>query len=297
MRRVIAIAVCAAVAAAALSAGGCEDWGRQPSDPVVLKASPAGAGPNQPLTYVVRIVRLRHRRRPDAPVDDTWRLLGTTTVPHEKRALWQANDLRLGEGGAMAAQYLTDLLAETPDRTVRTSRLTIPENVDFVVETGRPRTGLDLVWTDRSGRLGGRHFDAATTRFRCVCRRRPDDPEAVCIALAPEVAYGQQRMRYKRTPHGVTQRMARGTFTPPDLSAEVSLAPGRLLLVGAEPSSEVSVGGAFFLQRRGPDAWTETLILSARPLAPGAAPEAAEDDPLDAAAPPPRAARRPRDGG
>jgi len=297
MRRITAIMLCASVAAVALSPAGCDQWQHRPRDPLILKATQPGIGPDQPRTYLVRIVRLRHRLRPDAPLEDTWRLLGTTTVPHEKRALWQANDLRLGEGGAMAAQYLTDLLAETADRTVRTSRLTVQENMDFVVEIGGPRTGIDIVWTDRSGRLGGRHFDAATARFRCVCRRHPDDPETACLALVPEIAYGRQRMQYERTEHGVMQRMRQDRFAVPDLEAEVALAPGRLLLVGATPSSEVSVGGAFFLQRRGPDTWKETLLVTARPLAPGAAPEPDKDDDLDAAAPPPPDPRRPREGG
>ena len=286
MRTPCAITVCALlVAAVALAAAGCEDWQPRQRDrnPLTLKAMQPAAGHAQPRSYLVQIVRLRHRVRPDAPVEDVWNLLGTTNVPHEKRALWEANDLRLGEGGSMAAEHLGELLTRTADRTATTSRLTVSENMDFMVEIGGARAGIDIVWTDQAGRLGGRHFDDATARFRCVCRRHPNDPEAVCIALVPEIAYGQERLRYERTEHGFTQQMRRDRFAVPGLEAEVCLAPGRMLLVGATPSSDVSIGGAFFFERRGPDAWTETLIVTARPALRGAAATLDETKEADAA--------------
>jgi len=286
MRRYTTITVCAAVAAAALA--GCEGWSRDGEDePFVLKPMRTSEGENTPQMYQVQIVRLRHRLRPDAPLEDTWRLLGTTGVPHEKRALWQANDLRLGEGGQLAARRLKELVRETADRTVRFSRLAIPENSGFVVESSGGRSSLDVVWTDAAGRLAGRHFDRAWTRFRLVCRPPPDDPRAVCVALVPEIAYGEQHLRYERTEHGFTQRMARNTCTLPDLAAEVRLDPGRMLVLGGERSSDVSLGGAFFFERRGPDLWKQTLLVSVRPLAPGAEAEAEEtesgEDSADAA--------------
>ncbi|MEA3366994.1 MAG: hypothetical protein U9R68_02650 [Planctomycetota bacterium] len=256
-------------------------------EPLVLRPMRPGSGDDPPRMYQVQIVRLRHRLRPDAPLEDTWRLLGTTGVPHEKRALWEANDLRLGEGGRLAAQRLQELIRETPDRTARFNRLVIPENTDFVIESGGTRTGLDVLWTDAEGRLAGRHFDRASPRFRLVCRPPPDDPQAVCIALVPEIAYGDPRFRYERTETGFTRRMAPETFTVRDLAAEMRLAPGRMLVLGARRSSDVSLGGAFCFERRGPDLWKQTLLVSARPLPPGTAPEPDETKAPDAAEPRP----------
>jgi len=292
MRRLAAITLCAVAAAAAMA--GCQRSARhEAGEAFVLKPMRPGSGDAQPRMYQVQIVRLRHRLRPDAPLEDTWRLLGTTGVPHEKRALWQANDLRLGEGGQVAAERLQELIRDTPDRTARFNRLVIPENTDFVVESGGARTGLDVLWTDAEGRLAGRHFDRASPRFRLVCRPPPDDPQAVCIALVPEIAYGEPRLRYERTETGFTRRMAPDTFIVRDLAAEVRLAPGRMLVLGAQRSSDVSLGGALFFERRGADLWKQTLLVSARPLAPGAAPEPDETKPPDAAEPPPPARRRP----
>ena len=286
MRRLAAITVCAAVAAAAAMAG-CQRSARdEAGEAFVLKPMRPGSGDVQPRMYQIQIVRLRHRLRPDAPLEDTWRLLGTTGVPHEKRALWQANDLRLGEGGQLAAERLQELIRETPDRTARFNRLVIPENTDFVVESGGARTGLDVVWTDAEGRLAGRHFDRASPRFRLVCRPPPDDPQAVCIALVPEIAYGDPRLRYERTQTGFARRMAPDAFIVRDLAAEMRLAPGRMLVLGAQRSSDVSLGGAFFFERRGPDLWKQTLLVSARPLPPGTAAEPDETKAPDAAEPP-----------
>jgi len=272
---------CAAALAAAVPAG-CERRGRSDQDePLVLKPMRLQ---DPPRMFQVQIVRLRHRIRPDAPLEDTWRLLGTTRVPHEKRALWHANDLRMGEGGQLAAERLRELVHDTPDRSVRFSRLVIPENSDFVVESGPDRLDLNVVWTDADGRLAGRRLERASPRFRLVCRTAPDDPQAVCIALVPEIAYGEQRLRYERTEHGFTQQMARDRFTPTDLAAEIRLGPGRMLALGGERSSDVSLGAALCFERRGPDLWKQTLLLTARPLPPGAAaPEA--DEEFDAAAP------------
>jgi len=277
MRTPCAIAACALVGAAVASVlAGCDGWTRSPEasgDGLRLKPMVLPSGDDsQPRLYQVRIVRLRHRLRPDAPVEDVWRLLGTTGVPHEKRALWQANDLRLGEGGQMAAERLNELLAETADRTCQVSRLAVRENFAFVIGLGESRPTLDVVWTDAGGRLGGRHFEEASARFRVVVRRSPDDPRAVCIALAPEVAYGKQRMRFIRTEHGFTQRMMPDIVQVPDLEVEVCLQPGRLLVIGGKRTSDVSVGGAFLFEPQGPDTWQETLIVTAEPAARPAAP-------------------------
>ncbi|MBL7141067.1 MAG: hypothetical protein ISS74_09175 [Planctomycetes bacterium] len=270
MRTPCAIAACALVGAAvALVLAGCDGRTRpaEPSpDGLLLKPMPPQGDDRQARLYQVRIVRLWHRLRPDAPAEDVWRLLGTTSVPHEKRALWQANDLRLGEGGQMAAERLNELLAETADRTCQVSQLAVRENFDFVVTLGALRPALDIVWADAGGRLGGCHFDEASARFRMVCRRSQTDPGVVCIAMAPEIAHGKQRMRYVRTEHGYTQRMMPDIVQVPDLEAEVSLPPGRILLIGGRRSSDVSVGGAFLFEQRGPDTWQETLIVTAQPV-------------------------------
>ncbi|MFO8012216.1 MAG: hypothetical protein R6X20_02810 [Phycisphaerae bacterium] len=286
----LAFILLAAAVLAAVALPGCTWWNRDGEDDgerLVIRPMPPGGGEDAPRMYQVQVVRLRHRIRPDAPLEDTWRLLGTTGLPHEKRALWRANDLRLGEGGRLAAARLQELVHETPDRTVRFSRLVIPENNAFVVESHPGRTGLDVVWTDAEGRLAGRRFDRATPRFRLVCRPVPDAPQAVCIALVPEIAYGEQRLRYERTEHGFTQRMGRDRFTPADLAAEVRLDPGRMLVVGGERSSDVSLGAALCYERRGPDLWKQTLLLSVRALPPGTVPEPEQDETFDAAAPAP----------
>jgi hypothetical protein len=96
-------------------AGGCQSTKR----PTLLPLRPTfgdAAGADLPM-FRVRIVRLIHRVRPDAPMEDVWRLLGTTNLPHEKRALWEANDLRVGDGAQLAADRMNDLLTNTADRT------------------------------------------------------------------------------------------------------------------------------------------------------------------------------------
>jgi len=290
MRPPAVILLTAAAAAAALA--GCEGWGRhEKGEPFALRPMRPGGGEDQPRMYQVQVVRLMHRIRPDAPLEDTWRLLGTTGVPHEKRALWRANDLRLGEGGQLAAERLKELVRETPDRTARFSRRVVPENGNFVVEGGPPRTDLDVVWTDAAGRLTGRRFDRAWPRFRLVCRPAPDQPRAVCIALVPEIAHGEQRFHYRRTERGFAPRMGRQTRTVPELAAEVRLDPGRMLVLGGDRSSDVSLGAAFFYERRGPDLWKQTLLVSARPLGPDAETEAEDADVSDDTAAPAPAAK------
>jgi len=224
--------------------------------------------------FQVRVVRLQHRRRPDAPVEDIWRLLGTANVPHEKRALWEANDLRLGDGAGLAAERLNELLTETPNRQAHVSELLVRENLDFVISLGGERDALDLLWTDAGGRLLGRHFDQALAQFRFVCRTDPADPAVVRIALAPEVLYGTERMRWIRAERGLIQQMGRDAFVLTDLAAEVALRPGRMLAIGGRAPAEgpgLSFGGAVFFECRGPDMWYQTLILTAQRAAPGPA--------------------------
>jgi len=262
----------AGLTALAMLAAGCQPspTGRQPIRLRPLPPSPAFA--NAPMIHV-RVVRLQHRLRPDAPVEDLWRLLGTTNVPHKKRALWDANDLRLGDGAGLAADRMNELVTETPDRSAVVNVLIVRENLDFAISLGGERESLDLIWSDASRQLVGRHFDKALLLFRLVCRADPEEPNVVRVALVPEVRYGPEQMRWIRTEEGITQRMARASFTLTDLAAEVRLPPGRLLVLGGHRSSELSLGGTLFYEPRGPDTWAQTIILTAERLQSGQIPK------------------------
>jgi len=255
--------------------GGCNGPAEERSGPITLKPLVPKGGPSAKTMFQVRTVLLQHRLRPDAPIEDVWRLLGTTGLSHETRSLWEANDLRLGDGAGLAAERLNDLLAETPDRTAKVRDLLVPENLDFAIALGGERETIDLVWTDAAGRLVGRHFEGAAIRFRAVCRRDAAEPAAVCIAIVPEVQYGPERMRWVRTEKGPTQRMGRASCVLSDLAAEVRLLPGRLLVLGSTSPAAgpgISFGRAAFFERRGPDTWQETIILTVQPAAPGKVP-------------------------
>jgi hypothetical protein len=213
--------------------------------------------------FRVRVVRLVHRIRPDAPVEDVWRLLGTTDVPYEKRDLWSANDLRLGDGAGLAAERMNELVVQTSDRTVQVTELLVRENSDFLITLGSEREDLEVLWTDAAGRVSGRRFSGAQPGLHFVCRRDASDPATVCIAFVPAVAYGAEALRWVQTESGPVQRAGRQEFTATDLAAEVGLAPGRMLVLGAERRSPVSLGGAFFYEQRGPDLWAQMIVLTA----------------------------------
>jgi len=155
----------------------------------------------------------------------------------------------------------------------------VRENFDFAIPAGGERDAVDILWTDAAGRMAGRRFDRAITQFRCVCRSDPEDPAALHLALMPEVAYGPEEMRWVQVGNSVTQKMLRATFPLTDLAAEVRLAPGRLLVIGGRTpgtgkgAAGLSLGGAFFHGRRGPDTWSETIILTAERTGPGQIPE------------------------
>jgi len=232
-------------------------------EPIVLRPLEGAPGLANRPTFRVRVVRLVHRIRPDAPVEDVWRLLGTTDVPYEKGGLWSANDLRLGEGARLAAERLNGLVAQSSDRTVHVAELLVRENIDFRITLGPERENLEVLWTDAAGRVSGRRFAAAQPGLRLVCRRAAPGSPAVCVAFVPEVTYGAEALRWVQTPSGPAQRSGRLEFTATDLAAEVGLAPGRMLVLGAERRSPVSLGGAFFYEQRGPDLWAQTIVLTA----------------------------------
>jgi len=268
MRKVLTIG---AVVLAAMAAAGCENSSSAPRQGVTLRPTipEGGATPK----FNVRVVLLRHRVRPDAPVEDIWRLLGTTNVPHEKRALWEANDLRLGDGAHLAADRLNELVTGTSDRSAHASALQVIENMDFAVAAGGEHDQMEVLWTDAAGRLNGRQFTRALAQIRAVCRGDPQEPGAVRLALVPEVLYGPEELRWVRTETGAVQRLLRASCMLSDLAAEVRLGPGRILVIGGRHTSELSPGGALFMERRGPDKWTQTIILTAERARPGEVPE------------------------
>jgi len=261
-----------ASALAGLALAACQKPPAAPRPGVTLRPTAPAEGPTGTPMYNLRLVILKHRVRPDAPVEDIWRLLGTTNLPYEKRALWEVNDLRIGDGAHLAADRLSDLATETPDRTVHVSTLQVRENMDFTISLGGERDLLDLLWTDAAGRLQGRHFTKALAEFRVVCRSDPADPDAVLIAMAPEVLSGPEELHWVRTEAGPAQRIGRSSFLLADLAAEVRLGPGRLLVIGSRRSGDLSPGGALFQERRGPDTWLQTIILTAERAKPGQLP-------------------------
>jgi hypothetical protein len=116
------------VAAVALAAG-CES---APAERQAIRLKPSA----EARVFQVRAVLLQQRIRPDAPVEDLWRLLGTTGVPYEKRTLWELNDLRMGDGARLAADRLNELATETQDRTAQVGVQFAGENLDFVISLG-----------------------------------------------------------------------------------------------------------------------------------------------------------------
>ncbi len=260
------------VALALLLAVGCdrEETRRRRT---VLRNLPGNPAVAAVPMYRVHVVRLRHRMRPDAPEEDVWRLLGAQAVPDGKARLWFQNDLLIGEGAGIAADRVEALLTETPDREVATSEIRVRENFDFRLSLGFERDTLDFVWTE-DGELRGRHFEAARADLRFVCRRDPDNPDAVVLAVVPEVSHGEERLKWVETAAGFTKQMVRPRFTLDALAVEAALRPGRMLVVGGRRRSPVSLGAVWFYDRRGPDLWKQTLILTAELYLPGAEPEA-----------------------
>jgi hypothetical protein len=261
------------LALAVLASAGCS-FSDTAKEPLRLRPMVPGAvGKDNPV-FQVRMVRLMHRQRADAPAEDLWRLLGSTNVPYEKHALWEANDLRLGDGAQLAADRMNELATDTPDRTTQTSILQVRENMDFVVTLGPERPALDVIWTDSSGHLMGRHFDRVQVQFRLVCRSDPADPEAVRIALVPEFLSGPEELHWVPSEGGnYTQRIVPATFVLSDYAAEVRLPAARLLVIGGQGKSGLSLGSVLFQEHRGPDVWNQTIIVTVQRAKPGEIPE------------------------
>jgi hypothetical protein len=241
---------------------------------------PAAETPAMASMFQIRLVVLSHRLRPDAPIEDIWRLLGTTNIPYEKRALWETNDLRLGDGARLAADRMNTLATETPDRTAQVRLLYVRENFDFAIPLGGERDAIDFLWADADGRLSGRHFDRALVQLRCVSRGDPDDPTAVRLAVVPEVLYGPEEMRWVQAGNSISQKMVRASFVLTDMAAEVRFLPGRILVIGprapapgGKATPDLSLGAALMHERRGPDLWTQTIILTAERVVPDQLPE------------------------
>ncbi|MCX5655404.1 MAG: hypothetical protein NTY65_12220 [Planctomycetota bacterium] len=277
-RFIVGLVLGVATALASLAAG-CAP-APPPAQPVRLRPLPAVDASAASPMFQIRLVVLSHRQRPDAPMEDIWRLLGTTNVPYEKRALWETNDLRLGDGARLAADRMNTLATETPDRTAQVRMLYARENFDFAIPLGGERDSIDFLWTDAAGELAGRHFDKAFAQLRCVCRSDPDDPTAVRLAIMPEILYGPEAMHWVQIGGSVTQKMIRASFQLPEMAAEVRFVPGRILVIGPRTAApggkgapDLGLGSALMRERRGPDLWTQTIILTAERAAPGQVPE------------------------
>jgi hypothetical protein len=190
---------------------------------------------------------------------ELWQDTDELIVGLERRDILQENGLRVGQlVGAPPTGFQTLLLSPrsctNPARLMVPSGKLIPQYLGpvlahcaFDVDLG---TGATEIAADQI-RFG---FDVMPT-LTADGRTR--------LVFTPKVETGENLLPFQASPEDASWvlRIERPSRKFPELSWDVTLAPGQYLIIGCRPEKERSLGASAFIQENGPSATQRLLVI------------------------------------
>lgn len=204
-------------------------------------------------------VRLPH----NASSDELWRELDEQIVAPTVRQRLLAHGFRVGKSALHPPALLEKLLNEQPatappeegvvtqlefDPIVSRRHLQLPTGGRAHVETSRTYATLSLLESPRPGEVSGLTLSQAQCLF--IAQALPSPDGRVRLKLLPEIHHGEFKSRV--TPLGQSHfklepERQRKTFD--ELLLEAPLAPGEMLIIGAQANRPGSAGHYFFSEK------------------------------------------------
>ncbi len=194
--------------------------------------------------------------------DALWERIDEQKFDAELRRKLVANGLRVGIVGGALPEDLAKLLeldgdaAETSDSQLITAQSAVPRVTRRVVQVKRPDPisikvselrDEAQVLLSQEGSFGGKTFRQMEGVYSLQAERVPG--QRVNVRLTPELHHGDLKQRFAGSQQGIFMSIpSREREVFDDLSMDVTLAPGELLVLGCLPAAKTSLGGKFDLK-------------------------------------------------
>jgi len=205
----------------------------------------------EPKRCMLKVAIISRSFEDPAINDVVWRVADEQIIPFKERHAWEINGLRIGRIIGELPLELDAILRET----------TAPKKIDpvsYFVDSGEQtlisvseQTPLASLILNREERVYGKDYPAASGFFRVTVRHEGE--QSVAVRLTPELHFGPIQRSYTAMPN--VSPMAPQQFqitdgqqeeTLRDLSANLVVEPGQVIVIGCRPEQKRGLG-AFFL--------------------------------------------------
>ena len=242
--------------AATTIALGCQVFDKPPDKALESLLKPVGTSAE---SVALEIFQARIPLDQEAKADALWERIDEQKFDAELRRKLVANGLRVGVVGGALPEDLAKLLeldgdaAEVSDSQLITAQSAVPRVTRRVVQVKRPDPiSIQVselrdeaqVLLSHEGSFGGKTFRQMQGVYSLQAERIPG--QRVNVRLTPELHHGDLKQRYAGSQQGIFMSIpSREREVFDELSMNVTLAPGELLVLGCLPAAKTSLGGVF----------------------------------------------------
>lgn len=214
--------------------------------------------------------------------DVVWRGADPQAVDEGPRRLWGANGLRIGRiTGELPAEVRSAIDQSQGALKVEPSTVIVPSGDDALFDLGPKVDQLNLFLSRGDKGPVGKPYRDAKPFLRLVPSH---DAEGVSLRIVPEIHHGPIRQGWSTAPGGafsgsqLVSKSGQQEDTLRELAATLTLHPGQVAVLGADPDRSGSLGAFLFTEHEGnSDRRTQKVLLlwagRLEPEAPVATPE------------------------
>ncbi len=191
--------------------------------------------------------------RVDLPYDSDrhssklWNHVDELCVEPGQSVLLGRNGIRIGVAPADAWPAIHAVLEGHGARATRRQHA-VPPGYPLILDIGDVQEGETIFSYDRQGGLKGRTFGAGHKYIQLDYLVEADDPPRVLLRVFPEVSVQSPDRRWQTQDGEYVERPVYEGCAYSELSATLTLTPGRILVIGPGPQAEMPhlLGNRFF---------------------------------------------------
>jgi hypothetical protein len=188
--------------------------------------------------------------------DVAWRGADPQAVEEEPRRLWEANGLRIGRiTGELPAEVRSAIDQSRAPLKVEPGTIIVPSGDDTLFDLGPKVDQLNLFLSRGDKGPVGKPYRDAKPFLRLIPSH--DDAEGVTLRIVPEIHHGPIRQGWSTAPNGtfsgsqLVSKSGQQEDTLRDLAATLTLRPGQVAVLGADPDRSGSLGAFLFTEHEG----------------------------------------------
>lgn len=231
---------------------GCSPWKDQ-----VRTDGLIGRIGSKPVGYVIepkkcalRVVILDRLHRDPVLNEVVWKAVDEQSISSEARSALQANGLRMGRITGDIPLELEKILDAPPPNKVEPVTFYLDEGEQTLISVCEPADQISLL-LNLGDRVFGKDYGAASGYYRVTPQHR--DGAAVSLRFTPEIHHGPIQRSFQAIHQPIDFAPQQFKITDGqreeslrELSADIVVEPGQVVVLGCLPERERSLGSFFF---------------------------------------------------